>query len=222
MNKAMLLTAASIVALSFASPAAARPFAPFSGKARPFRAVAASKTLYGQNSKDTGNHVNSQNFTGGTSTYTDAAADDFVVPRGQTWRITEVDVTGVYFNAYGPAASENVTFYRDKRGKPGDPVARGNFANLNGTGGPDFILTLPGKGLKLRAGKYWVSVVANLEFYEGGGEWGWEANSVQHGKLAMWENPFNGFGTGCTTWGPVESCLDSGPDLMFDLRGISG
>src|SRR5438876_5065860 len=31
-------------------------------------------------------------------TFTDFAADDFVVPSGQTWNITEVDAQGVYSN----------------------------------------------------------------------------------------------------------------------------
>ena len=59
--------------------------------------------LYNQNSDDAGSPLNSQNYTSGSSQFNDQAADDFVIPKGQTWRITEVDVTGVYFNGSGTA-----------------------------------------------------------------------------------------------------------------------
>ena len=51
------------------------------------------------------------------------AADDFVVPAGQTWNITEVDVAGEYSVGGGPAASFNVFFYADCATLPGTLVA---------------------------------------------------------------------------------------------------
>ena len=67
-------------------------------------------TLYDQNSNDTGSAINSQNYTSSTfSAYDDQGADDFTIPKGEHWTITEVDVTGQYFNGTGRATSEDVT-----------------------------------------------------------------------------------------------------------------
>lgn len=209
----VLLVTASVIALCGGS-ATAVPLKPVthSNRQDPLH------ILYSQNSNDGGVAINSQNYTSGSSFDNDQAADDFVIPRGQVWRIREVDVVGAYIAGSGPATSENVTFYKNKKGVPGDPVTNGMFNELSGTGGPNFALVLPGKGLKLKAGRYWVSVVAN-EYLRGNGAWGWEVNSGLHGKFAVWKNPYNGFGTGCTTWQAIENCLGQGPDLMFTLRG---
>src|SRR5947209_8046566 len=112
MNSAGLLSATAVVAvLSGAAPVAAKP-----------PAHMPSTVLYDQNS-NFGYGINSQNLTG---TSGDAAADDFAVPSGETWHIAEVDVTGVYFNGTG-SSSVVVTFYTNKKGKPG-AVHRGPFA----------------------------------------------------------------------------------------------
>jgi hypothetical protein len=220
MRKTVLLATASFMALyAIGASGAGALGAENSRIALPFKTLKSSNLLWNQNSNDTGNYVNSQNYSSTYTGYDDQAADDFVIPKGHTWRVTEVDVTGKYFNGSGPALSENVIFYKDKDGMPGKPVKNGTFNNLNGTGGSNFALVLPQKGIKLKAGHYWVSVIANEE-YDPSGEWGWMVNSVQHEDQAMWQNPHRGFDI-CPTWGAVESCVDQGPDLMFDLRGAS-
>lgn len=84
MNKSVLLAATSILALYTASAlAAGPPLASFSGKANPFHVPKGAKLLYNQNSNDEGNFINSQNFTT-SPTYTDQAADDFVIPKRAT------------------------------------------------------------------------------------------------------------------------------------------
>ena len=65
--------------------------------------------------------ITSQDFEASFDQYDSQAADDFVVPSGQTWTITEVDVMGEYSG--GPAASFNVYFYQDSGGLPGTLVA---------------------------------------------------------------------------------------------------
>ena len=68
---------------------------------------------------------------------------------------------------------------------------------------------------------FWVSVVANCSFTGGCGEWGFVQNTVIHGTEGQWENPDNGFGTGCTTWGANSTCLGLAGDYAFDLKGKS-
>ncbi len=125
MNKAALLTAAAVLGLSAGGASEAGPAASFSGNA--FKATNDAKVLYNQNSNYAGGYVDSQNFTSIYEPYDDQAADDFVVPIGSTWTIREVDVSGAYFDGSAPASSENVIFYKDRKGSPGRLCQKGKF-----------------------------------------------------------------------------------------------
>ncbi|MFL6691008.1 MAG: hypothetical protein ACJ8IR_12620 [Alphaproteobacteria bacterium] len=162
-----------------------------------------SKTLYDQNKDDAGQAVLSQSLDGSQ------AADDFDVPKGHLWTIKEVDVTGIYFNGSGPADSENVFFYKDNGGFPGDLLVACPNQSGTGSGFGSFAIVLSKTcKAKLKGGKtYWVSVQANIDFNGGAGEWGWELTLDTHGNRAVW------FGDGC----PTGCQLDS--DLMFALKG---
>jgi hypothetical protein len=90
--------------------------------------------------------------------------------------------------------------------------------NLNGAdNNGSFAITLGGKGVKLRSGHYWVSVVAKMSTL--GVEWTWEnqAAGTTEGDPAMWENPG---GDTCTTWTAESECF-GGPigDQVFTLKG---
>jgi hypothetical protein len=131
--------------------------------------------------------------------------------------VSEVDVSGEYYGS-GPAASENVFFYENSSGLPGKLVK--SFSDLDGADGSSgsFEITLP-KAIKLKAGTYWVSVVANCA-YDTCGEWDWDVRSVQNGYPAAWRSPNGGNGTKCENWGTLESCTGYGPDFMWDLKGV--
>ncbi len=147
-----------------------------------------------------------------------AAADDFVVPSGQTWRVAQVDVTGVYFNGSGPAKSEVVTFYADKDGKPGR-IYRGPFTLKCTDNFGSFQCVLP-KPVKLQTGTWWVSFVANVDFVDG--EWGWATNTVVHGNEAEYRNPDQG--GKCTRFRPLHVCGGNRADradMAFDLVGTA-
>ena len=207
MTKTALLAAAAAFAISAGSASAQGPV--LSSKGYDVHATrltipnAGLKTLYSQNDHDGGTGFISQMF--GSSYPSDQGADDFVVPSGSNWKISEVDVTGVYFNGVGPATSENVYFYRDRNGVPGKPVKSIMYVHGADNGG-SFAITIPTVGLK--AGHYWVSVQANLAF-DAGGEWGWEDRSVQNNNPAVWRTRGSG-------WKPLGS---DDPDFMFALKG---
>jgi hypothetical protein len=221
MNRSMLLGTAALVALMAGNVQAGHhPYAAARAtNLQPYRVAA--KVLYNQNS-NFGEGIVSQDFTGGSSTsYSSAGADDFVIPAGRKWQITEVDATGLYFNGSGPAASEVITFYSDRKGYPGN--VKGTFP-LNCTDDRGvFTCKLPGKGQILTGGSsgkaYWVSVVANCDFFSGCGEWGWVQNTKIRHFEGVWENPWNGYDTGCTTWGRNSACLGLPGDYAFSLIG---
>jgi len=177
--------------------------------------------LWSQVDDDSFTAYPSQNFERSFDVYDCQAADDFVVPKGEAWSVRKVRVEGVYGNGGGVAASENVTFYRSAGGAPGEEIASypGLVGAPEGIYGASFLISLP-RPVKLEAGRYWVSVQVNLDF-TGGNLWHWELRATQVGRLAMWRNPGDGFGTGCTTYQPESTCLafEGGPDHMFELLG---
>ncbi|MEO8286250.1 MAG: S-layer homology domain-containing protein [Chloroflexota bacterium] len=185
----------------------------------PAAPAAPNVVLYDQYDNDSGGNITSQDFDAANAAYTNQAADDFVVPAGQTWTVTGVDVSGQY-SAAGPAVGYNVYFYNNAGTLPGAVVA--TRLSQAYTGGADPVITLA-TPVVLSAGTYWVSVQARMDFTPGG-QWYWQGRSVQAGSPAAWQNPGDGFATGCTTWGVKTVCIPSqiGADQMFRLNGTTG
>jgi hypothetical protein len=230
MNKTVLLAASAVLALT-AGSALAGPTPSVAVKATPVAPIQSpGGTLYNQNSNFS-NSIVSDNFTSGTfgTIYNSAAADDFVVPMGKTWKVTGVDVTGVYSNCTqgvncGPATSEIVTFYKDAKGMPGKVVGTPQTLNCTDSAGT-FACKVSAKlkgGTSKKGQRYWLAFVANQNFGTAR-EWYWTENTTIHGNQAEWENPGGGFGVGCTTWGQIGTCLGSTytGDYAFDLKGKS-
>jgi hypothetical protein len=217
---AALLATTVLCALPFAGVCATTPRPAFASKGRfvhrtirPSGAV----TLYDQTAHDSGVSVVSQNFESSFDAYDCQSADDFIVPDGVKWRVTEIDIIGTTFNGSGVADSENLVTYKDKHGKPGRIVAE--YDGLVGaeTWGSFVVpLTTPAK---LKPGHYWLSFQAN-ESFSLQGEWGWEASNDTVGLPSEWRNPGGGFDTGCTDWTRQTDCYDAGQgDQMFALKG---
>lgn len=181
--------------------------------------------LYDQLTPQGTNGTNSQRFEAGNSTFDNQAADDFVVPAGQTWTVQRVIANGMYFNGQGPAESFNVTFYTNASGAPGAVVPGGSFTGLLfQNAGDAFTIALPSSGLQLTQGTYWVSVQVRMDFTPGG-QWAWYNRTTQSNSAAVWQNPGGGFGLGCTSWAPrgATCTLDSAaPDQVFQIVGANG
>ena len=195
----------------------------FVGKATNIRPIASASILYSQNKvKDYGYSILSQNFSSGLTSYNSAAADDFVVPAGKTWKVTGVDVAGAYFYGKGPARSEVITFFKNGTGHPGTVIGQPQTVNCTDTAG-SFVCAI--NAVKLTGGKkgkrYWLSVVANCD-YSSCGEWGWIQNTTTHHDPGQWENPGGGINATCTSWKNTSSCIaNAADDFAFDLRGRS-
>ena len=146
------------------------------------------------------------------------AADDFIVPPGQTWQVTEVDVLGEY-DSTGPATAFHVFFYENGAGDlPGTLVAS-RLENPY-TGSSDFVISLT-EPVTLPEGHYWVSVQARQDITQAG-FWLWHNRTIQSNAGAAWQNPGNGFGTGCVVWIRKIACAvlaETAPDQVFRLIG---
>jgi hypothetical protein len=145
-------------------------------------------------------------------------ADDFTVPAGQTWTISEIDVLGT-----GSGAQHiNAYIYANASGLPGTQL----FAekNIVATGGPNYVTPLSGAPA-LPPGTYWVSIQVASAF------WQWTDRSVQTGNPAAFMNPSGtfaqpGYTSGCgTTWTVRTTCYPASagePDQAFRLIGTVG
>jgi hypothetical protein len=217
MKKTSLLAAAAAMALS--SAAFAGPSAAGYGIAAKVVNNSPLATLVDQTGTDSGIGITSQNFEASFDQYDNMGADDFTVPAGFVWKVTQVNASGVYYNGSGPASSVHVTFYKNDGGLPGAVVKDFPAVVPTTDNFGSFGIKLP-SAVKLKKGKYWVSVQANMDFAIGG-QWGWNGSTVQNGAMAAWQNPGDGFATGCTTWTAESTCIPSGqgPDKAFSLIG---
>lgn len=168
MKRTLLLTAAGAVTLAAAAGAsalgaAAAGLAPGSthlGIGQSVQALDGGQgqttgVLYSQNDNDSSVGVVSQNFEPELDVYDSQLADDFVVPDPRRpWQMAGITVTGVYFNGSGPATSENVTFYKDANGVPGEVENAQTVVGADSNGS----FTIPLAKFALPPGHYWVSV----------------------------------------------------------------
>jgi hypothetical protein len=150
-------------------------------------------------------------------------ADDFTVPAGQSWQISQVDVIGV--NSGVPPSAVNVFLYSNAGTLPGAEL-------FNETGitssGPSYSIPITGAP-SLTSGTYWVSVQqagADFEACTGvpevcaGGYWTWTDRTVQSGNPAAFREG-GGWSTSCTaSWGARMTCIGGpDPDQLFKLTG---
>jgi hypothetical protein len=223
MNKIAVLAAASVLAAS-GGIAAARTLPRLGAYTTPGVHLVIPKqggaVLYSQSPDNSGVSIVSQAFESAYAQYDSQSADDFVVPKGKTWTLFEVDVVGEYYEGSGPATSENVVIYASRKGKPGKVIQ--TFASVNGRDSSGSFAINLANATPLPAGTYWISVQANLAFSVGG-DWGWTSTDNGAHKQAVWENPAAGFGTGCTKYTIETTCIPAGqgPGKVFALKGTS-
>lgn len=177
-------------------------------------------TLYDQTGSP-GSGITSQDFETSYDAYDAQGGDDFVVPAGETWTIDYVAVIGSW-SLSGPAGSVNIEFYTDGGGIPGASVCSYPGVAPIDVYDANFAVNLP-TDCVLTAGTYYLSVQGQVD-YGTGGQWYWTTNASTNGTDWVWQNPGNGFGTGCTTWADGNTCLAAayGPDMTFLLGGTGG
>lgn len=147
-------------------------------------------------------------------------ADDFTVPDGVSWTIDGVNAFGM--DAYGtPMNFVYVTFYADAGGVPGAVECTYSGLSSGDDGFGDFTIVLPTPCV-LGAGTHWVSVQADQEANTIV-TWFWSMVDQMEpiGSNAVWQNPADGFGSGCTSWTDVHNCGAWYYDFEFELTGTS-
>lgn len=178
--------------------------------------------LWNQFNNVSDSDISSQDFIDGDGSfniYDTRAADDFEIPEGAIWRIERVNVLGIYDDTPDPIQSLNIVFYTNNRARPDEVIWYCNYRNIlpDDILDPSFSTELPTPCM-LTAGRYWVSVQADMLFVPNG-QWFWFERDVQDLSAAVWENPGNGFGTGCVAFTPLQGCGADDGGLAFQLVG---
>ena len=224
LRKRATLTVAVAAALGVSLPAVAQmqssnPGGPVGDLDAP---AGSAVVLYDQTDNASGNGAPDQDFEVAYDAYDSEGADDFVVPGGETWNITEVSIVGT--SSGGNADSVSIRFLEDNAGSPGAEVAGCVFTGLSPVqAAGSFTTTLP-SACVLPEGTYWMAHQTAQNFGVAGQHF-WSNRTVQTGNAGHWQNPNGGFGNGCTSWTPQTTCGVGGgtnPDFLFSLAGTIG
>ncbi len=155
-----------------------------------------ANTLYNQYDNISTIVTNSQNYEAANDAFDDFVADDFVVPSGQTWSVSEIDIEGGLYSGSGTPVSFNVFFYANGAGNlPGAQVAaRTSLAYSTVLFSPTSYLIPLSAPVSLVPGTYWVSVQANLDAGANDTQWGWQDRITQSNSGAALGEQYSQWG----------------------------
>jgi len=150
------------------------------------------------------------------------AADDFVVPGGQSWTLDRVAVFGALAEIVPSNPTYDVTIYNNAGAVPGTVAC--SYTGLTS----NTVTVAPGveagfqfdfpSVCNLGSGTYWLEVQAIVPSSDA--IFGWQSSTAGYGNVYVWRDPNNIFGTGCTDWTNHTLCGFFGgpnPDLCLAL-----
>jgi hypothetical protein len=193
-----------VVALAMAPPASAQ-----------------AAVLHDQTSPVGFHEISSNRFTTPPTIDDSQVADDFTVPAGQSWTLTQVDVVGDDLPFMGMSAPPivNVFIYSNAGTLPGSEVYRYFGLGTRNYPNQSAIFEFP-RPPPLNPGTYWISV------QDDGGSfmvpsWYWFTRSAQDGNQAAFQGTGGGWGSNCATWKPITTCPGpiSEPDMAWKISG---
>ena len=179
-----------------------------------------SAVLYDQTANPSGDGAPAQDFEASFDNFDSTAADDFVVT-GTGWTVDGIQFLGAIGDPVANGMGAVLAIHADSGGAIGAAVCSPT-------------VTLTGDGSVLNAefdapcnlmpGTYWVLFHVIMDF-GAGGQWFWTNTATITNSAAQWQNPGDGFGSGCTTFQPAGSVcgvgggLGSMGDFLFVVYG---
>ena len=164
--------------------------------------------------------TNSQDQSVSFPNDTAEAADDFTVPSGQQWSVSDIDVAGSYYAPFTLyASSVSVKIYSDIAGTPGTVVSSQNNLAPTGSLTNSNFSPSPITPVTLNSGTYWLSVQAVGSNFR----WYWDDAPAGPGSqyTAVWQQPGQSDITGCASWSVRTTCIGDAlhPDQAFRIVG---
>ncbi|MDP8200962.1 MAG: FlgD immunoglobulin-like domain containing protein [Candidatus Tenebribacter burtonii] len=140
--------------------------------------------------------ISAQAFGDGYEEYDAEAADEFVVPAGETWIINQVVILGT--GPSSPMELANICFYDDNAGMPGTLLFE--YLDVASAFGEDGNIDCFIPDTQFTEGTYWMAAQGDIE-YASYGQWFWRRQAAPTiGYEFYWRNPGDGFGSGCIDW----------------------
>ena len=158
-----------------------------------------------------GGYIVSQFFTDEASAdLSSEAADDFVVPEGETWTVGSFGVWGTWWpNSQGNPEKIDIVIYENDNGQPGALIdAYGQetefyeeeWVSASGEHESYYNFTFP-TPISFTEGHYWISFQVH-DSYDKVGQWGWQDTPNDILEPWHWRNPGGGFPNGSPEWKP--------------------
>ncbi|MEX2595565.1 MAG: T9SS type A sorting domain-containing protein [Salibacteraceae bacterium] len=166
-----------------------------------------------------------QDFETANDQYDCMVADDFTVPSGETWYLDSLYIGGQYSAGATATSGLIIHIYEDDAGDIGPLVFSDTINNNLDFYGDGDLRPYWETPIEISSGTYWLALQARKDFGGGGGQWYWTREGSLTGYLPKWQNPNNGFGSGCTSWITSQNCAplnftDSGH--IFTMYGCYG
>ena len=152
-------------------------------------------------------------------TYSCQAADDFIIPAGQTWQVNEINVPGFYSFEGGPVDLVNFFLYQNnpETNSPGEELLILPQLQINPSPDGNLMLVFSDP-LVLGEGHYWLSVQPIMPFGELGQWFWWQQLSPTLNEEYHWRNPGGGFEVPNTSdWLTASEVIFDSPILNFNL-----
>ena len=183
-----------------------------------------SQVLLDQSTSLATGGIAAQDFETASNIYDCEAADDFTVTAGSYWTIDSILIYGQYSTTATTTSPVRLTLYTDSGGSPNDIYEQIEWTtdqDLNGDGDMMLKFDCP---LRLEPQRYWLSARSTKTFGGGGGQWYWTRDSVGGGLHFKWHNVGGGFGTSCSTFQTMTTCVASiqEPGTGFVIYGCEG
>jgi hypothetical protein len=222
-TKSFALVLGAVLVLVAGSMASAQVFQKQKADAGSFTMPSTGQVLYSQLDDPSGSAFTDQAFEAVYAAYDGTGADDFVVTSANGWDLTTLNTPG----ALQPPAGQvpffvSNEFHGDAGGVPGGALAGCSFpGNVNFTTDGTGDLSIDVTGCSAPAGNAWVSQIVRLDFNPFGQHF-WATRNTALGTPAQWQNPGDGFASGCTSWTNAQTCGSVGADNLFEILGKEG
>lgn len=158
--------------------------------------------LYGQTEHPVAFGITSQQFPDFPA-YSDQAADDFVVPDGETWSVENMQINGFYSDGGGPVIMANVFFYLNnpETNSPADLIVMEPQLIVESDPTGNLFINFGTSPILLEGGHYWLSVQPVMD-YTNFGQWFWAKQAAPTiSEEFYWQNPGGGWNLPNTfTW----------------------
>ena len=185
----------------------------------PLSGLGRQSMLFDQTSDPSGNGAPDQDFEAAYDSYDSEGADDFDVTWADGWNVQQIQTVGTY-SSTGPVATNKVTIYAGAGGTIGAQLCAYTGLVPSADNGGSLTIDLP-TDCFVGQGMAWVAIQSQLDFAVAGQHF-WSNRTTQNFAGALWQNPGDGFGSGCTSWTAMTTCGVGGgtnPDFLFQIWG---